>query len=260
MRPPLNPPLLCGGYVFPVGVIPEISTFKVIFDLEGKGQSLAAPPPKKKKTKKQKKTKKNKQTNKQTKPPKKTTQKTKKTIGIITKLFCTSGTNLVVLAWMGEECGQAQNGVNLDLNMKGRSLHNAWTGLELLHGQASDWHTDRQSDRQTERKRDRQTHTHGCRQRQYPKAKTGLGISQFQLLSIRLVYEGKVCAHGSGYRALGIWKKIKDRHKIGLTLYVLSFFKGNINIYLHFVSFLHIDATQVVEILPQIRQEPTYST
>ena len=29
---------------------------------------------------------------------------------------------------------------------------------------------------------------------------------------------------------------------------------------LHFMSFLYIDATQVVEILPQIRQEPTYST
>ena len=39
-----------------------------------------------------------------------------------------------------------------------------------------------------------------------------------------------------------------------------KFFRGNKNIYLHFVSFLHIDASQVVEILPQIRQEPTYST
>ena len=41
-----------------------------------------------------------------------------------------------------------------------------------------------------------------------------------------------------------------------------KFFKGNINIYmyLHFVSFLHIDMTQVVELLPEIRQEPTYST
>ena len=39
-----------------------------------------------------------------------------------------------------------------------------------------------------------------------------------------------------------------------------KFFKGNINIYLHFVSFLHIDTTQVVEILPQKRQEPSYST
>ena len=38
-----------------------------------------------------------------------------------------------------------------------------------------------------------------------------------------------------------------------------EFFRGNINLYLHFVSFLHIDTTQVIEILPQIRQEPTYS-
>ena len=39
-----------------------------------------------------------------------------------------------------------------------------------------------------------------------------------------------------------------------------KFFRGNINIYLYFVSFFHTDATQVFEILPQIRQEPTYST
>ena len=39
-----------------------------------------------------------------------------------------------------------------------------------------------------------------------------------------------------------------------------KFFRGNINIYLHLVSFLHIHMTQVVEILPQIREEPTYST
>ena len=39
-----------------------------------------------------------------------------------------------------------------------------------------------------------------------------------------------------------------------------KFFRGNINMYLHSVSFLHIDTPQVVEILPQIRQEPTYST
>ena len=37
-------------------------------------------------------------------------------------------------------------------------------------------------------------------------------------------------------------------------------FRGNISIYLHFMSFLHSDTTQVVEILPQIRQEPSYST
>ena len=33
--------------------------------------------------------------------------------------------------------------------------------------------------------------------------------------------------------------------------------RGNINIYLHFVSFLYIDTTRVVEILPQIRQDWT---
>ena len=68
-------------------------------------------------------------------------------------------------------CGQAQNGVNLDFQVKfdledqGWSFHNtirtltkvfcifgpnlvilAWTGLELSRGQASDWHTDRQTD------------------------------------------------------------------------------------------------------------------
>ena len=44
-----------------------------------------------------------------------------------------------------------------------------------------------------------------------------------------------------------------------LTLYML-FFGANKNIYLHFMSFLHIDMTQVVEILPQVRQELPYST
>ena len=39
-----------------------------------------------------------------------------------------------------------------------------------------------------------------------------------------------------------------------------KFFRGNINTYLHFVSFLHIDTKQVIKILPQIRQESTYST
>ena len=38
-----------------------------------------------------------------------------------------------------------------------------------------------------------------------------------------------------------------------------KFFRGNMNIYLHFVSFLHIDMTQVPKILPQVREGPTYS-
>ena len=39
-----------------------------------------------------------------------------------------------------------------------------------------------------------------------------------------------------------------------------TFFRENINIYLHFVSYLHIDTTQVVEILPHVIQEPAYAT
>ena len=34
----------------------------------------------------------------------------------------------------------------------------------------------------------------------------------------------------------------------------------NINIYLHLMSFLHINKTQVVEIPPRVRQGPAYST
>ena len=40
-----------------------------------------------------------------------------KTFGILTKVFCTYGSNLVVLAWTGDElsCRQAQNGGNFDI-------------------------------------------------------------------------------------------------------------------------------------------------
>ena len=64
-----------------------------------------------------------------------------KTIRILTKVFCTSGPNLVILAWMDGElwCGQAQNGVNLDFQVKfdlegqGRSVHNRDLNQGLLH-------------------------------------------------------------------------------------------------------------------------------
>ena len=39
-----------------------------------------------------------------------------------------------------------------------------------------------------------------------------------------------------------------------------KFFRGHINIYLHFMSILPIDFTQVLKILPRIREGPTYST
>ena len=100
-----------------------------------------------------------------------------KTIGILTKVFCTSGPNLVVLARTGDELshGQAQNGVNFDFEVKfdlegqGQSLPKtigiltkvfyiygpnlvilAERGEELSRGQARDWRTDGHTHRQTD--------------------------------------------------------------------------------------------------------------
>ena len=39
-----------------------------------------------------------------------------------------------------------------------------------------------------------------------------------------------------------------------------KFLRENKNVNLHFMSFLHTDKTQVVEILPWVRQGPAYST
>ena len=93
---------LYGGYVFPVVKNLKIWPWRL--------RSIAPPPP-------------------PPPPPKK--KKKKKKPGILTKVFGTSGPNLVILAWMGGElwCGQAQNGVNLDFQVKfdlegqGRSVH-----------------------------------------------------------------------------------------------------------------------------------------
>ena len=71
-------------------------------------------------------------------PPIKKKKKKKTTIGILPKVFYTYGPNLVILAW---------------------------TGDVLSRWQAFDWCTHRRTHRQTDRRR----------QRQYPKAKTGLG-------------------------------------------------------------------------------------
>ena len=92
-----------------------------------------------------------------------------KKIRILTKVFCTSGPNLVVPAWTSDELshGQAKNGVNFDFEVKfdlegqGKSppktigiLTKVFyiygpnlvvldeTGDELSRGQARDWHTD----------------------------------------------------------------------------------------------------------------------
>ena len=104
-------------------------------------------------------------------------QSTPKTTGILTKVFSTSGPNLVALAWTGDELSrrQAQNGVNFDFEVKfdlegqGQSPPKtigiltkvfyiygpnlvilAETGHELSRGQARDWRTDGRTHTQTD--------------------------------------------------------------------------------------------------------------
>ena len=52
----------------------------------------------------------------------------------------------------------------------------------------------------------------------------------------------------------------QDPAATGINPLHAKFFRRNINIYLHFMSLLHIDMTEIVEIVPQVRQELTYST
>ena len=115
-------------------------------------------------------------------------QSTPKTIRILTKVFSTSGSHLVVLAWAGDDLSreQAQNGVNVDFEVKfdlegqgqshlnNRDLNQGTygpnlailpsTGDELSHGQTW-WRMDELTGMRTD----------SCTLRQYPEAKTGLG-------------------------------------------------------------------------------------
>ena len=97
----------------------------------------------------------------------------KNTFRILNKLFCTSGPNLVILAWAVDEllCRQTQSS---DLGIislwRSKSIAPrtikiltklfctfgpnfvilAWMAQEFSHGQARDWHTDGQMDTQTQ--------------------------------------------------------------------------------------------------------------
>ena len=55
------------------------------------------------------------------------------------------------------------------------------------------------------------------------------------------------------------WKAISTWHTLHLKPLRAKFFRGNKNIYLHLVPFLHTDMTQAVEILPLVRPELTCS-
>ena len=86
-------------------------------------------------------------------------------------------------------------------------------------------------------------------------------------MNVSLLIKNKTC-YGKNDHAVVFDETSAQHWTIRLVLAVMRyinplrarFFRGNINIYSHFVSFLHIDTMQVFEILPQIRQEPTYYT
>ena len=123
-------------------------------------------------------------------------QSSTKLVGIWTVLGCIFVPNLEIVTSIGGELwhGQAQNGVNFDFGVQfdlegqGQSPPKtlgiitkvfytnysnlvvlAWTGVELSCGQASAYRTHRWTEGRTDTQTDRR------RQRQYPKAKTGLG-------------------------------------------------------------------------------------
>ena len=86
-----------------------------------------------------------------------------KTIRTLTKVFCIFGPNLAILAW---------------------------TGPQLSRGQASDWHTDRQTDRQT--------HTHtdaGNDNTRRPKLASGKNLNIHKIMSDFVILYGAYCEH-----------------------------------------------------------------
>ena len=122
--------------------------------------------------------------------------------------------------------------------------------------------------------------------RQYPSSPQGWGVKKNLGIDILIIKEnitlqwmledlvnGKTnlvqvmawCCHATSHHLNQHWQRSQTKYGMTCPQWVSSplcakFFRGNINIYLHFMSFLHIYMTQVVEILPQARRGPTYST
>ena len=70
--------------------------------------------------------------------------------------------------------------------------------------------------------------------------------------------------HADGFQhmchyGMEAWREMEMYSKI-LNPLRAKLFRGNINVYLHFMSLLHIDMTQVLKILPQVTPGLTYFT
>ena len=72
------------------------------------------------------------------------------------------------------------------------------------------------------------------------------------------IFSGILCHRH--YSAMKKHSSVTCKHSHLLNPLRAKFFRGNINIYLHLMSFLHTNKTQVVEIPPRVRQWPAYST
>ena len=152
---------LWGCYVLPVVMKPEICTFWIRFDLEGQGQSPLLPN--------------NRELNQCVLhlwsefagPSLNGWRVTVRTSSKWGKF----GLYSYIWPWRPRSIAPQNNRDLNHLNHLNISDPNlvilACTCHELLHGQPSDWQTDRQTDRHT--------HTFRRRQRQYPKTKTGRG-------------------------------------------------------------------------------------
>ena len=70
-----------------------------------------------------------------------------------------------------------------------------------------------------------------------------ISVVRMDLTDLKLAIEGTIIMNEVSINSLGA-----------------KFCRGNINTYLHFMSLLHIDMTQVLKILPQVRAVSTYFT
>ena len=61
------------------------------------------------------------------------------------------------------------------------------------------------------------------------------------------------CISGLAHHWFSLWFGTQPQPEIMLNPSCAKFFMGNIKMYLQFISFLHIDMTQVVEILPYLK-------
>ena len=92
----------------------------------------------------------------------------------------------------------------------------------------------------------------------------GSGSSLFWVMACRLFGTKPLPDPMLTYIKLDPWEctseKFETKQNKSLNSLHAKLFRGNINMYLHFMSFLHTDMPKIIEILPRIRPGLTYFT